>query len=76
MNLSDIKNGQVFEFVNNETRLPLRGHEFLFPTNGRFIHLTTCAGVAPKVYHMESHREVIFASEIYYQPVVAITEFK
>lgn len=71
--LHNLKYGQVFSFENQNQRLPQRGHDSDYATNGRFIYLWPCDGTAPKVIHMENGQEVIFATEVYYQPVTELT---
>lgn len=75
MKLSEIKQGVVFMFKDDNQYLPTRGHKTDYPTNGRFIYLWPGDGTCPKVLHMENGTEVYFASEVYSQEVIALTAY-
>lgn len=75
MKLKDIKYGTKFRFVDEKTRLRLRGAEAAtFSPLGEFIYETVCEGTAPRLKDLITRDAYIFGSETFYRDIEIVTE--
>jgi hypothetical protein len=75
MRLKNINSGVKFRFVDEKSRLRLRGAESAtFSALGEFIYETVCEGTAPRLKDLITKDSIIFGSETFEREIEIVTE--